>query len=235
MKKIKSKFLRWSGAILFLLVLCSNFPGQCMGNGKDEPKLPACKEYGSVDIHFFHIALRFNHTNLNPSDREFFEIYHNIRENDDVIDDLFDLINTTEYNILTEKSRSYIDITLTSPDCSGAVRQHYSKPEEIAVNTLRQVKSMEFPPKKISYVIKTGLSWNKNRIGWSITKDYAILDDLTSEGEFTSENTFSVPDVTIPGLMMKEISIDDPDFPVAPGTGIWTGGDPDFGKEIIMH
>lgn len=59
--------------------------------------------------------------------------------------------------------------------------------------------------------------------------------DLEEEGEFISEDTIAVAQVAIPGIMMKEISIDDPDFPVAPGTGIWIGGDIDFGSEIDMH
>ena len=92
-----------------------------------------------------------------------------------------------------------------------------------------------FIPDKIHYYVSTALSPNKYKVGWNVTKDYASQQELTAEGEFTTENTFSVPDISVPGLIMKQISLDDLDFPVAPGTGILIGGELDFGKDIDMH
>lgn len=233
MKTTKIALLKWTGAIALLFIICGFSPFQCE-NGNTQ-STPPCEEYGHANIHFGNIALHFNPELMDPGDKSFFQIYHNIQEGDDTIDDLFDLINTNEYFTLDEKSRSYIDISLTAPECTGAVTQRYSHPDDISINLLRNVKSMKIPPKTISYTIKTGLSWNKNRIGWHVIKDYATLMDLEEEGEFISEDTIAVAQVAIPGIMMKEISIDDPDFPVAPGTGIWIGGDIDFGSEIDMH
>lgn len=92
-----------------------------------------------------------------------------------------------------------------------------------------------FIPDRIHYYASTALSPNKYKIGWNVTKDYMSQQELTAEGEFTENNTFNVPDVSVPGLVMKQISFDDPDFPVAPGTGILIGGDLDFGKDIDMN
>lgn len=224
---------QWATATITLFVLCS-FINFCEKNGLS-PSTPKCEPEGTMNITFSRISLRVPFNEI-PFDQNFFSWYHQISIEHPIIEDIYQLINHQEYNSLPEKQRSYINISLESSECTGAVTQHFSHPDSLGANTLIGITHMKtFIPDRIHYYASTALSPNKYKIGWNVTKDYMSQQELTAEGEFTENNTFNVPDVSVPGLVMKQISIDDPDFPVAPGTGILIGGDLDFGKDIDMN
>ena len=222
---------QWITAISILLISCS-FIDFCKKDSQNQSK---CESEGTMNIAFSRVSLRVPLREI-PFDQSIFSWYHQISLDHPIIEDIYQLINHQEYNSLPEKQRSYIDVSLESSECSGAITQRISNPDSLGANTLIGVKYMKtFIPNKVHYYARTILSPNNYKVGWSVTKDYMSQQELTAEGEFTTGNTFSVPDISVPGLVMKEISIDDPDFPVAPGTGILIGGELDFGKDIDMH